>query len=77
MKYDAQSIHVGDETLMKMLPGHPTAPHVHPDGDRWIGHATGRNDPHYHLDHPWVHGHFPGVIGPGLCSINEVHHVGP
>jgi len=44
-------------------PDHPTAPHVHPDGDRWIGHTTGRNDPHYHLDHPWEHGHFPGVIG--------------
>jgi len=41
------------------------APHVHPDGDRWFGHDTGRNDPHYHLDHPWEHGHFPGAIGPG------------
>jgi hypothetical protein len=38
---------------------------VHPDGDRWIGHDTGRNDPHYHLDHPWEHGHFPGEIGRG------------
>jgi hypothetical protein len=46
-------------------PGHPTAPHVHPDGDRWIGHDTGREDPHYHLDHSWEHGHFPGAIGPG------------
>jgi hypothetical protein len=26
---------------------------------------TGRNDPHYHLDHPWEHGHFPGSIGSG------------
>ena len=46
-------------------PGHPTAPHVHPEGDRWVGHETGRDDPHYHLDHPWEHGHFPGAIGAG------------
>ncbi len=44
--------------------GHPTAPHVHADTDEWVGHDTGRNDPHYHLDHPWEHGHFPGSIGP-------------
>ena len=45
-------------------PGHPEAPHVHPDG-KWIGHDTGPADPHYHLDHPWEHGHFPGGIGRG------------
>jgi hypothetical protein len=45
-------------------PGHPVAPHVHADTDEWVGHETGRNDPHYHLDHPWEHGHFPGTIGP-------------
>ena len=45
-------------------PGHPQAPHVHAENDRWVGHDTGRNDPHYHLDHPWQHGHFTGAIGP-------------
>ena len=43
--------------------GHPDAPHVHAQDDRWIGHDTGRNDPHYHLDHPWEHGRFAGPIG--------------
>jgi hypothetical protein len=44
-------------------PTHPEAPHVHAENDQWIGHDTGRNDPHYHLDHPWEHGHFTGPIG--------------
>jgi len=44
--------------------GHPEAPHVHDNG-KWVGHDTGKNDPHYHLDHPWEHGHFPGPIGAG------------
>jgi hypothetical protein len=45
-------------------PGHPPAPHVHAENDRWVGHDTGKNDPHYHLDHPWEHGRFTGAIGP-------------
>lgn len=45
--------------------GHPEAPHVHSSGDKWIGHDTGRDDAHYHLDHPWEHGHFTGGIGRG------------
>ena len=49
----------------KDQPGHPEAPHVHMRNDEWVGHNTGRNDPHYHLDHPWEHGHFPGEIGAG------------
>ena len=32
--------------------------------DRWIGHDSGRLDPHYHLDHPWEHGRFAGGFGP-------------
>jgi hypothetical protein len=42
--------------------GHPAAPHVHAENDRWVGHAGG--DAHYRLAHPWEHGHFPGTIGP-------------
>jgi hypothetical protein len=42
---------------------HPQAPHVHTDG-HWIGHDSGRNDPHYHVDHAWEHGRFPGGFGP-------------
>ncbi len=42
---------------------HPVAPHVHSSDDRWVGHDSGRQDEHYHLDHPWEHGRFPGRIG--------------
>jgi hypothetical protein len=45
--------------------GHPNAPHVDAKGNHWVGHDTGRDDAHYHLDHPWEHGHFTGGIGRG------------
>ena len=37
---------------------------MHVTNNAWIGHGGGRNDAHYHLDHPWSHGHFTGPIGP-------------
>jgi hypothetical protein len=45
-------------------PGHPEAPHVHAEDDRWIGHDRGPDDDHYHLDHPWAYGRFTAGIGP-------------
>jgi len=49
--------------------GHPNAPHV--DGKTWVGHDTGKNDPRYHMDNPWAHGHFSGGFGP-----SHVWHLG-
>jgi len=43
--------------------GHPALPHVHVKDDRWVGHDTGRDDAHYHVDQPWEHGRFTGGFG--------------
>jgi hypothetical protein len=47
------------------MAGHPNQPHVHSD-DHWVGHDSGRNDSHYHLDHPFEHGRFNGGLGRGF-----------
>ena len=43
--------------------GHPNVPHVHARNDQWVGHDSGRNDPHYAMAQPWSHGHFGGGFG--------------
>ena len=50
---------------MRDVPEHPTAPHVDARNDQWVGHVGGRNNPAFHLDHPWEHGRFTGPIGRG------------
>src|ERR1700731_775569 len=45
-------------------PNHPEAPHVHHD-NTWVGHDSGRDDAHYHVDRPWEHGRFTGGFGRG------------
>jgi hypothetical protein len=43
--------------------GHPNVPHV--DGNKWVGHDTGRDDANYRNDHPFAHGRFTGGFGRG------------
>lgn len=42
---------------------HVSPPHVDGRGN-WIGHDEGPNDPHYHLENPFQHGHFTAGFGP-------------
>jgi hypothetical protein len=44
--------------------GHPNVPHVDARNNQWVGHDSGRGDPHYHLDRPFAHGRFTGGFGP-------------
>src|SRR5579863_7424701 len=44
--------------------GHPTVPHVDARNDKWVGHNSGPDDAHYHLDQPFAHGRFSGGFGP-------------
>ena len=59
---EAEAQHNNDHRSFRDQEGHPEAPHVHAENDRWVGH--GGRDEHYHLDHPWEHGRFPGTLGP-------------
>ncbi len=61
---DRHGSDMGGHSNRPDMAGHPNMPHVHHD-DRWVGHDAGRNDPHYHLDHPFEHGHFDGGFGRG------------
>jgi hypothetical protein len=47
------------------MAGHPNMPHVHHDNS-WVGHDSGRNDAHYHLDRPFEHGRYTGGFGRGF-----------
>ena len=74
----AQREHGGGHPAPQHIPAHgPPAFKGHPseshggterplvdEHGRWMGHETGRGDVHYHLDHPWEHGHFAGGFGP-------------
>ena len=43
--------------------GHPDVPHVDARNSKWIGHDSGRNDPHYQMAQPFAHGRFTGGFG--------------
>ena len=63
--YRSASKRTADRPQLRDHPEHPNAPHVHSGDDAWIGHASGRGDPHYHVAHTWQYGRFTGGFGPG------------
>ncbi|HUA14319.1 MAG TPA: hypothetical protein VMG31_03410 [Verrucomicrobiae bacterium] len=63
-KHGPPAFRGGNHVEPAHIEGHPQAPHVHHDGT-WIGHDARPDDPRFHLDHPWEHGHFSGGFGRG------------
>jgi hypothetical protein len=53
---------VKNPPAQRAAPTAPGRPHV--EGNNWVGHDTGKNDPRFHLAQPWQHGHFTGGFGP-------------
>ena len=52
----------GERHMAPDRPGHSEFPHV--DNGHWVGHDRGRDDRHYHVDHPFAHGRFTAGFGP-------------
>src|SRR5665213_859219 len=59
-----QASPVNENHVAQDRKGHPQVPHVDVRNNRWVGHDSGRNDAHFHLDQPFAHGHFAGGFGP-------------
>ncbi len=59
-----QPVPTGGNRIAADRQGHPAVPHVDAKNDKWVGHNSGPNDPHYHVDQPFAHGRFTGGFGP-------------